>query len=99
MAPRDKTNNGIDLGWNKMDQCEIRMNESRRAQLSANMLACSYIVKKLLMRIAEVENDTETPLEDKVSQIKKIKDEITKVGTEIDSIKKEITLLNAYNVN
>jgi peptidoglycan hydrolase CwlO-like protein len=51
------------------------------------------------MRIAEVENDTETPLEDKVSQIKKIKDEITKVGTEIDSIKKEITLLNAYNVN
>jgi hypothetical protein len=75
------------------------MNESRRAQLSANMLACSYIVKKLLMRIAEVENDTETPLEDKVSQIKKIKDEITKVGTEIDSIKKEITLLNAYNVN
>jgi hypothetical protein len=99
LAPRDKTNNGIDLGWNKMDQCEIRMNESRRAQLSANMLACSYIVKKLLMRIAEVENDTETPLEDKVSQIKKIKDEITKVGTEIDSIKKEITLLNAYNVN
>lgn len=75
------------------------MNESRRAQLSANMLACSYIVKKLLMRIAEVESDTETPLEDKVSQIKKIKDEITKVGTEIDSIKKEITLLNAYNVN
>jgi type I restriction-modification system DNA methylase subunit len=75
------------------------MNEYRRARLSANMLACSYVVKKLLMRIAEVEADTETPLEDKVSQIKKIKDEITKVGTEIDSIKKEITLLNAYNVN
>jgi hypothetical protein len=75
------------------------MNESRRAQLSANMLACSYIVKKLLMRIAEIEGDTETSLEDKVFQIKKIKDEITKVGTEIDSIKKEITLLNAYNVN
>lgn len=75
------------------------MNESRRAQLSANMLACSYTVKQLLMRIAEIEGDTETPLEDKISQIKKIKDEITKVGTEIDSIKKEITLLNAYNVN
>jgi len=75
------------------------MNESRRAKLSNNMLVCSYTVKQLLMRIAEIENDTETSLEDKVSQIKKIKDEITKVGTEIDSIKKEITLLNAYNVN
>ena len=75
------------------------MNESRRAQLSANMLACSYTVKKLLMRIAEIEGDTETSLDDRLSQIKKIKDEITKVGTEIDSIKKEITLLNAYNVN
>jgi len=75
------------------------MNASRRVQLSASMLACNYIVKKLLMRIAEVESDTETSLDDKVSQIKNIKDEITKVGTEIDSIKKEITLLNAYNVN
>jgi peptidoglycan hydrolase CwlO-like protein len=75
------------------------MNDNRRTQLSANMLACSYTVKKLLLRISALEEDVETPIEEKFSQIKKIKDEITKVGTEIDSIKKEITLLNNYNVN
>lgn len=75
------------------------MNESRRALLSANMLACRYTVKKLLISIVELEKDAEAPLETKIAEIKKIKDEITKVGTEIDSIKKEITLLNAYNVN
>jgi type I restriction-modification system DNA methylase subunit len=52
-----------------------------------------------LLKIAELEQDTEAPLEAKLSEIKKIKDEITKVGTEIDSIKREITLLNTYNVN
>lgn len=75
------------------------MNDQRRVQLSTNMLICSYTVKKLLLKIAELEQDTEAPLEAKLSEIKKIKDEITKVGTEIDSIKKEITLLNTYNVN
>jgi type I restriction-modification system DNA methylase subunit len=75
------------------------MNDYRRVQLSTNMLICSYTVKKLLLKIAELEQDTEAPLEAKLSEIKKIKDEITKVGTEIDSIKKEITLLNTYNVN
>ena len=75
------------------------MNDYRRVQLSTNMLICSYTVKKLLLKIAELEQDTEAPLEAKLSEIKKIKDEITKVSTEIDSIKKEITLLNDYSVN
>lgn len=75
------------------------MSESRRVQLSANMLVCSYTVKNLLTKIYALEADTEVPLEEKLSQIKKIKDEITKVGAEIDKIKKEITLLNSYNVN
>ncbi len=75
------------------------MNEYRRAQLSANMLACSYTVKNLLAKIYALEADTQVPVEEKLSEIKKIKEEITKVGTEIDKIKKEITLLNNYNVN
>ena len=75
------------------------MNDDRRVQLSTNMLVCNYTVKKLLLRIAELERDAEAPLETKLTEIKKIKDEITKVGTEIDSIKKEITLLNTFNVN
>ncbi len=75
------------------------MSESRRALLSANMLACSYTVKNLLARIYALEEDTQVSVEEKLSQIKKIREEITKVGMEIDSIKKEITLLNSYNVN
>ncbi len=75
------------------------MNDYRRALLSANMLACSYTVKNLLAKIYALEADTQTPAEEKIPEIKKIKDEITKVGTEIDSIKKEITLLNDFSVN
>ncbi len=75
------------------------MNSYRRALLSANMLACNYTVKNLLSKIYALEADTQTTSEEKLSEIKKIKDEITKVSTEIDSIKKEITLLNDYSVN
>ena len=75
------------------------MNEDRRIQLSSNMLACKYTVKKLLRRIFDLELDTETSTEEKMSEIKKIKDEMTKVGAEIDKIKKEIRLLGNYNVN
>lgn len=75
------------------------MSESRRVQLSANMLVCSYTVKNLLTKIYALEADMEVPVEEKLSEIKKIRDEITKVGKEIDKIKKEITLLNSYNVN
>jgi type I restriction-modification system DNA methylase subunit len=75
------------------------MNEHRRIQLSANMMVCNYTVRNLLSKIAALEANAQVPVEEKLSEIKKIKDEITKVGTEIDSIKKEITLLNSYNLN
>lgn len=73
--------------------------DARKIQLSAKMLVCSHTVKDLLAQIHAIEDDTETPPELKLEQIKKIRDEMTKVGTEIDSLKKEITLLNSYNVN
>jgi len=75
------------------------MNEDRRIQLSGDMLACKHTVKKLLRRIFDLEYDTQTSTEEKMSEIKKIKDEMIKVGAEIDKIKKEITLLGNYNVN
>lgn len=75
------------------------MNEHRRIQLSASMMVCNYTVRNLLSKIAALEANAQVPVEEKLSEIKKIKDEITKVGTEIDSIKKEITLLNSYNLN
>ena len=75
------------------------MTDVRRDQLAAKMLVCSYIVRGLLDKIRTLEADTAVPIEEKISEIKKIRDEMTKVGTEIDSIKKEITLLKSYNVN
>lgn len=67
--------------------------------LTIKMLVSHLTVKNLLAKISALEVDTEMTLEEKLSQIKKIKEELTKVGTEIDSIKKEITLLNTCNVN
>jgi hypothetical protein len=75
------------------------MNDERRTQLSTDMLACRYAVKKLLGRIFDLELDTETSSEEKLSEMKKIKDEMMKVSAEIDKIKKEIKLLGNYNVN
>jgi type I restriction-modification system DNA methylase subunit len=75
------------------------MTDIRCDQLAAKMLVCSYVVRGLLDKIRTLEGATEVPLAEKLSEIKKIKDEITKVGTEIDSIKKEITLLKSYSVN
>ena len=75
------------------------MTDIRRNQLAAKMLVASYTVRELLDKIRTLETATEVPLEEKISEIKKIREEMTKVGTEIDSIKKEITLLKSYNVN
>jgi type I restriction-modification system DNA methylase subunit len=75
------------------------MTDVRRDQLAAKMLVCSYIVRGLLDKIRTLEANTDVPFAEKISEIKKIKEEMTKVGTEIDSIKKEITLLKSYSVN
>lgn len=75
------------------------MTDIRRDHLTAKMLVCSYVVRGLLDKIRTLEADTDVPLEEKLSEIKKIREEMTKVGTEIDSIKKEITLLKSYSVN
>ena len=75
------------------------MSDWHKDQLAAKMMTCSWTLRELLTRIGELENDKELSMNEKMVQIKIIKDEITKVGTEIASIKKEITLLNAYSVN
>jgi type I restriction-modification system DNA methylase subunit len=71
----------------------------RRISLNARVVVAKHTLRNLLGQIKEIEEDTQTDVTVKLSQIKKIKEEITKVGTEIDSIKREITLLNTYNVN
>ena len=70
-----------------------------RVQLSAKMLVCSYTVSDLLNKIRMLEEDTKMPLPDKLVEIKKIRNEIEKVGTEIDGIKRSLRLLEMYNIN
>jgi hypothetical protein len=76
------------------------MTDIRRDQLAARMFVCTYIVRELLAIIRTLEADPEVPSNaERFSQIKKIREEMTKVGTEIDSIKKELILLKPYDVN
>lgn len=73
--------------------------DTRRDTLAAKMMVASFTVRDLLAKISVLEKTTELSLNEKLEQIKIIRDEIAKVGVEIDSIKREITLLNAYSVN
>ncbi len=75
------------------------MSYDRRISLNARVVVAKHTLRNLLDQIKEIEADTEADVNVKLFQIKKIKEQITKVGMEIDSIKREITLLNTYNVN
>jgi hypothetical protein len=75
------------------------MSDWRKDQLAAKMMTCSWTLRELLTRIGELENDKELSMNEKMVQIKIIKDEITKVGTEIASIKRELTLISTYSIN
>jgi hypothetical protein len=72
---------------------------TRRITLNARLVVARHTVQNLLQQIKEIEGNAQAGNNEKLSQIKMIREEITKVGTKIDSIKKEITLLNAYSVN
>lgn len=75
------------------------MNKDRKENLTNRMVIASHLVKSLLSQIKEIETNEKTSANEKLSQIKKIREEIAKVGTEIDSVKNEINLLTTYNVN
>ena len=75
------------------------MSDSRKITLNAKLVVAKHTVQSLLSQIKQIEGDTQTDVNEKLSQIKKIKEEIIKVGTEIDSIKREIKLLDDYSVN
>jgi len=75
------------------------MNDSRKISLSAKLLVCTHTVRDLITQIKKIEDDVQTPANEKLSKIKMIREEITKVGMEIDKLKKEIMLLGAYSIN
>lgn len=55
--------------------------------------------KKLLEEIYEIEANAQTPANEKLSHIRKIKDQLEKVAVEVDNIKREFNLLTHYRVN
>ena len=67
--------------------------------LSSKMLIAIYTVNDLLAQIKKIESDVQTPVIEKLSKIKNIREEISKVGGEIDNIKREITLLSSLQIN
>ena len=73
--------------------------ESKKQALNTKIVICNHTLKHLLKQIKIIEQDDQTSVNYKLSEIKKIQEEITKVGTEIDIIKKDIMLLGDYNVN
>jgi len=73
--------------------------ETRKAQLTIQLKFCVDILKDLLNQIKCVENDTQESTNDKLLKIKKIREELSKVGTEIDSIKKEIKIIRTCSLN
>jgi hypothetical protein len=75
------------------------MSDFRHVSLNAKLVVCSHTIKSLLRQIKEIEVDAQLSANEKLSKIKMIRDELSKVGMEIDTVKKEITLLNTYNVN
>jgi len=75
------------------------MSNFKKANISAKMVVYNYTLKDLLRQIQEIEDDKFGDLNEKLSKIKKIKEEITKVGTEIDNAKKELTLVSSYKMN
>lgn len=56
-------------------------------------------LEQWLGQLQKIENDLETPVSERLSKIKIIKEEIEKVGQQIDIIKKEIMLLRTKNIN
>lgn len=75
------------------------MSYDRRITLNARIVVARHLLQNLLEQIKKIEADAQADVNANLFQIKKIKEEMTKVGMEIDSIKREITLLNTYNVN
>jgi hypothetical protein len=75
------------------------LGSGRRSNLESRLVVAKETVRSLLFRIQEIEVATQLSDNEKLSKIKMIKEEMIKVGMEIDNIKKEITLLNTYHVN
>lgn len=71
----------------------------QKTMLIAQLLICRQNVQELLQQIATIEADTQTSNEAKIAQTQKIREDLKKISEEVDKIKGDITLLEAYEVN
>jgi uncharacterized coiled-coil DUF342 family protein len=76
---------------------------NKKQDLFNRIASCKYQLKTLMSRIdtaiATIDEKSNVDRIAQVSEIKIIREDITKVNQEIDNIKKEINLLNGYQVN
>ena len=63
------------------------------------LLKVAQRVYELLQEISKIEADTQMSVNEKLSCIKNIKNELNKVAAEIDTIKQEFNLLTNYRIN
>lgn len=69
------------------------------AELNTKLSIAMLIVKSLLRHLNDVEANPQMPDIEKLSEIKKIREELDKVGMEIDIIKNDIILLKTRHIN
>jgi len=69
------------------------------ANLNIRLTVAYQTVKDLTVELDGIEADTKTPAIERLSQIKKIRAKLDKVGAEIDNIKKSIKLLVEHSIN
>lgn len=67
--------------------------------LIIKMFVLRQMVQDCLEEISKIETDEKMSVETKLLEIEKIKKELTKVGAEVDILKKEIKLLSTCNIN
>lgn len=76
---------------------------SKKEELFHRITNCKYKLKTLMLRIDEalaaIEEKSNVDRIAQISEIKIIRQDIAKVNQEIDNIKKEINLLNGYQLN
>lgn len=67
--------------------------------LQAKLIIYKDDIRFLLKRLDDIEQDTQTTNENKLVEVKKIREEMSKISKEIDKIRQDITLLDAHKVN
>ena len=76
---------------------------NKKQDLFNRITSCKHQLKTLMSRIdtaiATIDGKSNVDRIAQVSEIKIIREDITKVNQEIDNIKKEINLLNGYQIN